>query len=316
MKIPQTAVELILSVWPDLTNQEAEKTAQSPQNLQKALYHYTQQYTQYCVEELAGFHLSDLLNRDDYDFRLNFKWTNPFLKVKPFEESISYTLGSFLLTYGYFSETKQLVDHLISFEATPEKISEALQLESVQKSLQQYIFSTISPKAILREKQEKTLKKKELDACLSVIGQHIGYLNMFGQIFQDTAGDELSPFHMYSFDKHQSKPVTLLEMCVQNNLPLTALNLTKQLFEKENNPDTVISLFETQFLQHEIQSAYTIRHERNKRHPLTQLVDYLENILPSDKFIQLATGKNPHPYHSEINHEILLAKMQQNDPIK
>ena len=128
MKIPQTAVELILSVWPDLTNQEAKKTAQSPQNLQKALYHYTQQYTQYCVEELAGFHLSDLLNRDDYDFRLNFKWTNPFLKVKPFEESILYTLGSFLLTYGYFSETKQLVDHLISFEATPEKISEAQDL--------------------------------------------------------------------------------------------------------------------------------------------------------------------------------------------
>ena len=315
MKTPKTSIDLILTVWPNLTFQEAQQIARTPQNLQKALYHYTQKYTQYCVEELAGMHLSDIVYKDTPEFVPDFKWTNLFLDVKPFEQSDTYSLGSFLLTYGYFAHIQPLLEHLTSFGATPEKISQALRLETIQQSMQDYIFSKTTIARTIQEKREKTLKKYELDICLNAIGQHIGFLNMFEQIFHESCPNGIEITQKYSFQKKSKTPSTLLEMCVKNNLPITTLRFTQQLFEKEKNITSIITLFEEPILQQEIKTAYEARCKHYKN-PLTKLVDYLETILPSNHFIQLATGKQLYPYHSETSRDLLLAKMKQAEPNK
>ncbi len=208
-------------------------------------------YTLFCMQDIAGFHISRCLNEAYTDLVIDYNKIDIHTPMLLYRKEVSdkeYTFGSFLLAWERFEHATDLMTHLIKNKFSDEEIKNALQIKTINNRMKALLFSPINLTGCgtlnaLEEAEKSFLaNRNERDECFALIASTIGaeafFAEIFGQPNQKTI--DLKQKHLLNPKSKQAQ--TVIDICLQYGLPKTAVVVLRQVYAKSKNHQDIIDL--------------------------------------------------------------------------
>lgn len=273
----QNAATIIHAAYPDLPICEVYSAIKNNDIVKSAFkFALKNTYTHDKIRTLCGF---NLLTAD-----ANFEPSkiNPFYKIKPHSYDEEYhTLIDINIMAKDYAFACEILSHIQPHEVLPKKITSFLNPTLTAKRIRKDLFKDLST-LTSEKKAQARIEKQNLDSLLTHIIRLTSAQETFDALFRDKL---CGYFHLdkpQKFRKDTSQ--TILEICMQNDMPLTAGAVINELNENKKLIDSIrMPAIQTLFKNEQSNS--------HKNSCVRKVMEHLEKILPSDIYLKDVTQK-------------------------
>ncbi len=250
-------------------------------------------YTHYCMEELAGFHLSRVMEEGYQDLKIDFARLNPAYKSPLYSNSsVHYSISNVLFLYQNYDELKGFLSFLSEQGYAREQLRLFLNLPTIAPDIRKSIRAKAPKKCSPKENKAYNQAKTALDSALATIADKIGVRALCEDIFADKIPVLNDITQKYPFESAKKEALYITDYLLKNNLPRTTLAVFKETVSQSGNVKSLLPLLEGPETQRFLQKAFRQHAKPQQRYPANDaLVDFLESALPTNVFTQLIVGK-------------------------
>ncbi len=302
---PIDDLKAIQKAYPDMSIADVWHMVKNPLFVEKAKKLARQNdYTQMCMEEICGFHISRILEPDFQDLVIDFNQVNPFYTTTLYQTQPDekYTLPQIMFKHEYYEDIVRLIDRMSEHHIPPEDILKTFCLNKICKDIQERSFKPIDKQLHPTQKKEKYKTRQKRDNCFAHILQHIDPQIFFTQLFINKLPEPIDLKKAYHLQSKKDNPLTVMDLCLTYGLHQTATEIVRQTYLKTKNPLEVTALFSGEKTRIELYKAAT-NNDKSRILPAQPLVDYLHKILPTDLFIESVLQQKS-PYYWKKDHEM------------
>lgn len=263
-------------------------------------------YTLYCMEELAGFHISRTLDNNYQELKIDFNRINPFYKTTFYKgHSQVYSFANILLRHADFANTIRFIRYLSDNHYSATQIRKILDLPFVCKDIRHNIFSSPKKHQLPMLRKQETQQKIMFDCCLAEIVKQIGSQALIDDIFKDKISGFIRLDKPYPFESLKHPSLTITDFCLNHQMPQTVIAFLQQTLAQTHDVRTLLPFLQGEQTHRHLQAAYQYRRNPSSKPPIAKpLVDYLESVLPTDLFIQAVLQKEPsHHWKNDFDNE-------------
>ena len=250
-------------------------------------------YTHYCMEELAGFHFSRVMEAGYQELKIDFARLNPAYKSTLYcNSSVHYSICNVLFLYQNYDELKKFLSFLSEQGYAREQLRLFLNLPTIAPDIRKSIRSKAPEKCSPKENKTHSQAKIALDSTLATIADKIGVRALCEDMFADKIPVLHDITQKYPFESAKKEALSLTDYLLKNNLPRTTLAVFKETANQSGDFKNLLPLLEGPETQRFLQKAFRQRKNSRQRYSANgALVDFLETVLPTNTFMQLMTGK-------------------------
>lgn len=298
------ALNLIHEAFPDLTSREVIQLADNPE-IQCAATELTLKnvLTYKIILGLSGYGIYGLT--EIFDF-IDDDWAsqiNPFYRAKmpPNYGVPSLTWCDACLNGHDYEEAVKGLKPWENF-ILPFKMKTLFCAARHAASIKKDIFAP--PPARNAYNKEALIKRKPaLDLFLAQMGKLFKTGFVWGEFFNFPEMKDLDSLSKtYEFQKGK-EPQTIMDVCLTNNLPQTAVQLIDEVYESEKTPQAVTALLKGSITQNLFKENKRFDFKKRPKNTVTEVMDHLENLLPRDIYLSKVEGRYVYqPFNSRDFH--------------
>ena len=277
---------IIHSAYPDLPVCDVFRAIKNQDIVQSAFkLALKNTYTHDKIRTLCGFNLLTA------DVNFDASKINPFYKIKPHPTDDEYhTFIDINISAKDYAFASEVLSHIQPHEVLPHKITSVFNPRLSAKRIRKDIFQDITS-VPFETKEKERIQKQGLDSFLTQMIRLTSAQETFDSVFRDKISGYFHLHQPYRFKGNESQ--TILEVCLKNNLPSTALAVINELNSNQKLIDSIrLPAIQTMF-QNELSKSCTSSH---KQSCVKQVMNHLEKILPSDIYLKDVTQKKT-PWH-------------------
>ena len=279
--------QIIHAAFPDLSEKEipavSEDSTLCAQAIELALKNA---WTHKIILGMNGFGFQDMLfafEENDQDFCSKL---NPFYKtaLPKGDSSARITYGDVCLQahdYQIFVTALKPYENCI----LPFKTDTLFHMNAWAPVIRKDIFAV--PKKT-SEKKEFLKQKEGLDVFLSEMGKIFGTQNFWQELFSDRIEQIDSLEGEYAFHKNSENKQTIMDVCLENNLPNTAIQMIDEVYGKNKDYNAVVRLLKGAVTFNLFKENKRLDFTKQPKNGVTKVMDHLRDILPV------------HLYHSQV----------------
>lgn len=241
-------------------------------------------WTHKIILALNGYGFQDILFAFEEDNQVFCSKLNPFYKTTlPLDPTKRITYGDVCLhahDYQLFVTALKPYENCI----LPFKTNTLFHMKTLAPVFRRDIFSVpknTSDKEVLN-------RKKELDVFLSKMGKIFGTQKFWQELFSDRIQQLDSLEGEYPFRKKSESLYTIMDVCLENNLPNTAIQMIDEVYGKNKDYNAVVRLLKGSTTLNLFQKNMRLNYNKQPKNSVTKVMDHLRKILPI------------HLYHSQV----------------
>lgn len=296
MQPPIQDLKVIQEAFPHYTPADIWSALSHPEIVEQAKKIVQKnKYTFYCMEELAGFHISRIQDENYQELKVDFNRINPFYKTTFYKKDPqTYSFANILLHHANFENAIRFIRHLSDNHHSATQIRQILDLPSVCKDIRHYIFASPKKAQLPIIRKQETQQKIMFDSCLAEIVKQIGCQALIEDVFKDKISGFIHLDKPYPFESLKQPSLTITDFCLNHQMPQTVIAFLQQTLDQTHDVHALLPFLQGEQTRRHLLAAYQTRRNLHGKPPIAKsLVDYLESVLPTDLFIQTVLQKAP-----------------------
>ncbi len=277
--------QIIHSAFPDLSEKEIPAVLENSDLCNCAVeLALKNAWTHKFILGMHGQGFTDLIFALDENDQVFYSKLSPFYKtIVPRRTTEPITYGDVALRgqdYQSFVNVLKPYENCI----LPFKTNTLFHMETLAPVFRKDIFAVSK-----NTSDEKVLnQKKEFDVFLSEMGKIFGTQKFWQELFSDRVRQLDSLEGEYPFHKNSESLYTIMDICLENNLPNTAIQMIDEVYGKNKDYNAVVRLLKGSVTFNLFKENRRLDFSKQPKNDVTKVMDYLRKLLPV------------HLYHSQV----------------